>query len=454
MARRCDSSLAAMETRERQLPPAELRPRTVGSSFEGYASVATRALVGVTIATSFWYAGRSLALAVELLNPWPYYDQWIFIQEDFFRYLDGSYRWLDLFAAHNEHRIVTSRLVLFADAVFFHMGGLLPILVTYGALAVLAAGTATLAAPTRRMAVVAFLAGLGLFWSTVQWETLGSAFQTPMALVHLFALAALASITRPGARWIAVCLAADFLAVFTLGSGVFLIAPLVLAMLWTRRPIIHFVWLIGGHIAVSAAYLNGVRTAAPIYGFSPIRSAAFVSEFLGLTVGVENAAFAVPVGAIGVLVLVALTVMLTVKARKRPADPGAAVLVCLAIFVAIEACAVAYTRFGHGISWRYATQAVVFWTCILGAGWRILGRPFALPLLATTLALTVVANRTLYERLWRYHTNVMVNVGREIAAGDLSPQSLARIFPSPPGYLSGAIRRLQSLKLGPFFVSF
>jgi hypothetical protein len=80
----------------------------------------------------------------------------------------------------------------------------------------------------------------------------------------------------------------------------------------------------------------------------------------------------------------------------------------------------------------------------------MLGNWVAAPLAAASGALILLANQPLYESLWRYHAGAMAEVGRQIAAGDLSSQSLARIFPQPPEYLPGAIRRLQALRLGPF----
>ena len=73
------------------------------------------ALAVVLSATGFGYAVHSLWLGLSLAHALPYGDQWDFVR-DYFDYLDGRYEWGSLLAQHNEHRIATTRVVLFADA--------------------------------------------------------------------------------------------------------------------------------------------------------------------------------------------------------------------------------------------------------------------------------------------------------------------------------------------------
>jgi hypothetical protein len=42
----------------------------------------------------------------------PYFDHWVEIMMDYFPWLDGQYSIRDLFAEHNEHRIIMTRIVL------------------------------------------------------------------------------------------------------------------------------------------------------------------------------------------------------------------------------------------------------------------------------------------------------------------------------------------------------
>jgi hypothetical protein len=63
----------------------------------------------------------------------PFKDHWLFWISDYFPYLNGQYRTPSLFAlfGHSEHRVFTTRLVLFADGIVFQMGGFFPIVVMY-----------------------------------------------------------------------------------------------------------------------------------------------------------------------------------------------------------------------------------------------------------------------------------------------------------------------------------
>jgi hypothetical protein len=67
-------------------------------------------------------------------------------------YFDGEYHFLSLFDQANEHRILTTRLVLFGDAIWFQMRGLFPTIVMYAALAGIAAMLANLAVHDERAA--------------------------------------------------------------------------------------------------------------------------------------------------------------------------------------------------------------------------------------------------------------------------------------------------------------
>jgi hypothetical protein len=428
---------------EREWPPA-------GESEGRLARAALGSALVVAVAISLWYAARSLWLGFfALVQPLPDFDQWAFIGHDILQYLDGTYRWVDLFAPLNEHRILTTRLVLFADAILFHMRGVFPILLSYATLAAMAAGIAIIAAETRRAAAAIFLIGLGFLWSTCQWYNLASAFQVSMALVHLLALVAIVAVTRSGGLWLIVAGGADFFAIFTLGSGLFLIVPLTAVAMWMRRIDRRFLLLAGLHAALTAIYLEGtLPTLSPIYGFSPLRSATLVAEFIGLPAGTA----AVGVGALGLVVFAALVGVLTfTAARRRANDAAVVVLAALAMLVVIEAAIISYTRFGYGVgASRYATASLVFWAAMLAAAWRMFGQRFPVPLIAMACVLTVSANMPNNEAAWRGYVSVMDKVRRDIAAGDLTPEALAPVFLAPPSYLPDAIRRLREANIGPF----
>jgi hypothetical protein len=396
---------------------------------------------------SLWYAINSFRLGLELIEPLPYFDQWVFIENDYFRYLDGVYRWSDLFARHYEHRVLTTRLVLFADAIFFQMRGVMPILLSYATLALVAAGIAALAADTARRAGIVFLAALGLAWSTCQWPNLASAFQVQMTLVHLFALVALAAMSVGSTAALCIAAVADFLAVFTLGSGIFLIFPLGLVAALGRH-YRGFVRLALFHLALAIIYLDATWPPTdPIYGFALLRSLMLMFTFVGLPFGVAASAGA---GAAGLLIFAFLLGLALRRSVNGAYDGRTAALLGLAAFALIEAAVVAYTRFEYGVDPRYGTAAVVFWLATVAAAWRMAGPRLGAAMALVACGLTLVANQPQYEADWREYFTSMEQARRDLVGGDLSGQSLARVFVAPQTYLPEAIRRLERLHVGPF----
>jgi hypothetical protein len=401
--------------------------------------------VAAATSLSLWYAISSFRLGLELIEPLPYFDQWTFIENDYFRYLDGVYRWTDLFAHHYEHRILTTRLVLFADAIFFQMRGVMPILLIYATLALVAAGVAALSADTARRAGIVFLAALGFTWSTCQWPNLASAFQVQMSLVHLFALVALAAVSAGSAAALCIAAAADFLVVFSLGSGLFLIFPLGLVAALNRR-YRGFVPLALFHLVLAVIYLDATWPPTDsIYGFAPLRSLTLMLEFIGLPFG-----GAVCAGAAGLLVFAWLLGFAIRRSAHEDCDGRTAALLGLAAFALVEGAVVAYTRFEYGAGARYGTAAIVFWLATIAAVWRMAGHRFSAALALVACGLTFVANSPLYEADWRQYFASMEQARHDLVGGDLSGQSLARILVEPQTYLPQAIRRLERLHAGPF----
>jgi hypothetical protein len=421
------------------------------AAYRPSAQIAIGALALAGIVEALYYAAHSLWLGISLTNPMPAYDQWSFVL-DYFRYLDGHYRWLDLFAHHNEHPIMTTRLVLFADAIFFRMQGVFPVVLAYATLAAVSALVATLATYRSRWIdwAAAFLVGLGLLWSTCQWFSLNSPFQIGFPLLHLFALISLASLAfalaRNSAAWLAIAAIADFLAVFSLGSGIFLIIPVTLIALWMRRSWTLFWCFVAAHAVWTILYFVGGVPNTAKYIAAPATFAKFFVWFLGNPFGSS----AVPAGAFGFIWFLAVAAWLTWRSlRRRPSnDAACCVLMAVAAFIVVEAALVAYTREAFDINVRYTTPAVVFWAAMLAATWRIGAFYVRLPVIAIAMLLIFFANEPRYATYWRTHVQTLDRITREVKAGTFDPASvkgplLARFAPD-------AIRRLDVLGIGPF----
>lgn len=410
----------------------------------------TRAALLIALPISLWYAANSLALAVTAREPIPYFDQWVFIRFDYLRWIDGEYGWLDLFRRHGEHRILTTKLVLFADTAAFSMTGILPLAVSYVALAASAALSAFLCANEKRAAAGAFLGALGLAWATCQIFNFGMAFQVSYPLAHLFAFATLAALAvslEKSSWWsLAAAAVADFLSVFSLGGSVFLIAPMALIAIWLRRADRFFWTLAGFHIALILAYFDMTMLSAA-YGVSPRASLELLFNVIGLPVTTYPGA----AGAIGALWFALVAGVLSYRAATGAhVDRSAAALAAVAAFAFVECAILAYTRTTYGVAPRYATVAIFLWGGTIAASWRLAGQQWRVPLIAAMMLLTVAANSPSNANNWRAWINPMEEAKRDIVRGDLSPGSLARIFPPPQTWLADAIRRTQALHLGPF----
>jgi hypothetical protein len=418
------------------------------------AAIASGAtLIAAAISLSLYDAGHSLWAGLALANPLPYFDQWYFVLLDYFRYLDGQYAWINLFSHHNEHRIVTTRLVLFADALFFRMRGVFPIGVTYATLALIGALVARLATGRGRWLdwSASFLIGAGMLWSTCQWETLGLPFLVCFPLLHLFALGTIAALAVAVARgstpWLAAAMSADFLAVYSFGSGPFLILAAALVPVWLRHAGWRF-WLFAGfHVAWATLYaVGGIALSRTLYGFAAPKFAMMLFAFIGLPFGVHG----VVAGMAGLALFLVLALWLTRRSlilRTRN-EPACVALVSLAAFVVIEASLVAYTRAALGVDGRYATAALVFWAATLAATWRVLGRRFYPPLVAVAMLITILANDPRYEVYWHAHAAFLDRVTSEVERGEFKPASMQQLLPAP--FVPDAIRRLQTLRAGPF----
>jgi hypothetical protein len=326
------------------------------------------------------------------------------------------------------------------------MRGVMPIFFMYATLASIAAGIAALCAGTTRRAVIVFLAALGFAWSTCQWPNLASAFQVQMGLVHLSALIALAGLSAGSTAALCVAAFADFLAVFTLGSGIFLIVPLGLVAALNRN-YRGFVLLALFHLALVIIYFEAAWPESDdIYGFAPLRSLSLMLEFIGLPFG--SAATA---GALGLLVFAFVLGLAVKRSANGVPDGRTAALLGLAAFALIEGAVVAYTRFEYGVGARYATAAVVFWLATIAAAWRVAGQRFSPAMALIACVLTFAANRPAYEADWRNYFASMEQARHDLLGGDLSGESLGRFFIDPQPYLPEAIQRLAGLHLGPFY---
>ena len=424
---------------------------------------ALRAAAFVVAAISVFSAIYALWLCLGAPHDLPMHDQWSIVQA-YLRYVDGQYHPIDLFSWHNEHRLFTTRLVLFADALLFSMAGVLPILVTFASLAAIAWLLTSLA--TMRARVLGFAIALGLAWTLSQWANLVAAFQVQHPFVLLFGLCALISLANalaPDARrtsaWLAAALVSDFLAVFSLGSGSLIVAPAIAMAIWLRRGTWPLPVFLGVHAVLTLAYLSGNRFAEQRYG-SLVPDLSLIGQFVahGFLDGQNLEAV---VGLIILASLLCVVVIATARATfaGKPFDRRAAILASFACFIAIEAAAAAYARQKGGLSPIYATHSMILVLAMLCLFWRLadptgdaIRFTIRFTILASVAALTLLANRTWYRTYVRTERPAMIDDATAMIRDGGNDYGRFPFVFSHGDYdrIEPAIGRMRDLRLGPF----
>jgi hypothetical protein len=326
-----------------------------------------------------------------------WFDMW-FWAADFQKWLAGHYTLHDLVKPHAQHRIVTARLLLLVDSIYFHMSGYFVEVCNLLALLALGVGLGRLAmAGVARNSVwfVPALVWAGFVAATCQRENLMLAFQVPFALsccaavgaTWLFAaacepnLARRAALTRAGCGGVAI-----LLAVFSMGSGVLLL-PSLIVLLWLRRAP-GTVWAV---FVVFAAAVLAVEVpghfsdvAAPWdmptgFGLMAVR-ARYSALFLGSIV-YALPAIAPWVGYAGYLLVFVLAAgAASRRVRGNPVISASdAALLGLALFAALCGPAASLTlrmAFGPGAALvgRYAGMGLLFWAACAAIVLRMLDR--------------------------------------------------------------------------------
>lgn len=284
-------------------------------------------------------------------SPVPFWDQWDADSELYHAWLTNSLEWRGLFAAHNEHRIVLTRLANLA--LFVVSGGWHPWLQLL-LNAVLHAATAGIIgamlwpalAPRTR---VWFVAGLGvIFTATAGWQNALWGFQSQVYFTNLFAVAAFGAFAglAPGRQWsgrgwFGWC--ALVLSLFGNASGL-LAALVALGLTWPRERT-RRAWCAWFAIALVLALGFALRVAAPHHDSLHARS---IGQFLAVFTRclswphVDSAWWWIAMQA-------PLATLCVLRWRARaPLSSAERFAVALAAFAMLQAAAVAYSR-GAGL---------------------------------------------------------------------------------------------------------
>ncbi|NQW12181.1 MAG: hypothetical protein HQ481_20135 [Alphaproteobacteria bacterium] len=430
------------------------------------------AMLGVVVVLA------GIGLILLLYTPIPFGDQ-----IDFFRrfYEVGGWQGFgvaELYARHNEHRLVVPRLWFLADLAWFDGRQIL----TIGAILVSATLHAVILALLFRglghrgpVVAVFLLVALGAMLSPAQWENLIWGFQVQFIQVWLFATLAFALVAwAPAAkRYATICGAAILLALlaglastYSMANGL-LVWPLLLLLAWWRR--------LPGWAVAAVAVLGGAVVAVEVIGFTVHTGHGDPSDTISQPAGLLRYAaryLTSGVSAIGtsgqeilggLLMAYALVMGLCALVWRDRFRPAHAALLAVAGFIIGAALMTALGRLPFGLgqanSSRYATPSLVFLLAVSALllhqllafdrrRWVATAAAFgALLLLVPGLVDGVKpVFRLIDQRDARRHTIAA------FLAGGYRPHTLKAIYPLWPRNAHYVLKNLSREGKGPFAV--
>lgn len=308
----------------------------------------------------------------------PYWDMYDGALAFFARFTNGD--WSSLWQAHNEHRIVLTKLLFLIDLnlqdgttrflwlVNLALAGLIA-LVLVAFLREVPQGRAFAWLP-------AFLVAVS--FSELQKENLYWSFQSQFFLAYLLPLAALylalLSVTRPdrSTNYFAASTGLGILSVGTMANGVFALPVLTVYALLTRMSWQRVALLVGLSIVGFVVYFHGMpdNADAPsvlqVLQEKPSRFVRYMLTYLGGPFGKTGKVLAAVAG----LALV----VLAVKAAWKHIPRGRASAVEIALlgfmgYILLTALVTAIGRVGFGVgqalSSRYTTPNIMNWCMLL-----------------------------------------------------------------------------------------
>ena len=417
----------------------------------------------VVLALALLLAARTLVLIHDMVRPMPYWDAWEFMK-GVPAILEGRYALRDLLAFHNEHRIVTTRLLMLVDLRFFAASGYFLTAVLTVLICLMGSLLALVAVGWSLEGAAAAAVATSLFLSVAQFENYASGFQVQFPLVDLAAIAAIglfarACVSRRSWWWIGGAILANAVAVGSMASGNLVLGPVLLVALALRARIAQVLVFTGASLAMTGAYLVGYPKPDVPHSHDPVAIAHFVVDYLGSALrDIPGASFWLGLGLLATYTAV-LVVLARAWWRRDPLDAVLVWLAGVAAFALAGGVVTATGRLAFGIemalSSRYAIQSLLFACCLFLMAWRVAGAlraPGAARLGLASACLAVSAASTLAEPSldqWRDRVAAYDAAGTAFASGVFSDGFVNGVYPWPD-LVRGTLDYLARHRLGPF----
>jgi hypothetical protein len=423
----------------------------------------------ISVALAIWTVVTTLLImrlshsALPLSDAWDYWRWYPRFQKNFW----------ELFAQHNEHRIVLPRILFLIDQFIFGATDtflLVAIFLTQCGHAVLL-WRVTLRSGRWTRPGTFFLLGvvLTLLLSAQQYTNLITGFQVQFIAVFFLATLSLLALERAQnyftlgrptdfRLWFAVSILAAIGATGCMANGLFVWVLLLVFGLWWRIQWRYtlIIWLLGtltwvlyfwhyqtpsAHSSPTDAWLHApnVLAFATAYLGSPVDDSVLSASSIYGTSNASRAMWASLVGLIGLMTALRCAIMWIQDRSRFAAARG--VLVGQVLFVVISAFATASGRLTFplidALQWRYMTPALIFWACLLFLLWsyrkhvRPLSEARWMGLVVCALAILVAVHQ---PSKFRYAVGYRAHMGAAesaVAAGIQDDELLKDIYHTP-----------------------
>lgn len=393
----------------------------------------------------------SLYLVINTYSPLPHWDEWSLF--DHLALGDGwSLPWL--WGQHNEHRILTTKLLFLLDIEFFQGKQIFLLTCVFFIqllqVALLSWSLRSLGGWRGSQQRV----GSGLIAYCIlcptQYENLVWGFQVQFVMTACMATLAILSLLlyqrQPRTKFLVMSIAVATLATWSLANGMLLWPLLIAAALYLRMK--ACVWrtlLISGVLNVGLYFFHYHRpSGATGYG-SLAQSLHYIMVYFGSTfVRHSDGAVATIAGIIGILAA-AYFIIGTLRDR----DKALALLTLLALLMLFTLATAAITSTGRlhlgleqATASRYQTFALLFWCCV---GLALLSRianqrrhvhAFAAVLLIAMLAFATQVRLPLIDAQWRQLRLKKISIA--LLTGVSDNELLAEAYPDPQAVMRSA----------------
>jgi hypothetical protein len=379
----------------------------------------------------------------------PYWDEWE-TADLVYRMHIGTLQFSDLWAQHNEHRMLFPNLITLGLAWF---GGWDPVREQFFSLGILVLTQLLIVTMVRRVAhgavgIYAALAASIVLYGLWQYENFGWGFQLAWFICNACAVAVVVLLTRPFRRpiHVVIAMAVAFIGSYSSSQGliVWAVGAVAIALsLRAWRPTLA-VWIPAGALAFWI-YQRGLLPED--YGHvnvlaHPITAVRYVLAYLGSPLGAYLGSNGSAV--FGVLLIALLTLLFVADVRSARRVRGLmrnAGWYGLAVYPLLCALATSTGRGGFGVDQslasRYTAISGLAWIAVIGllasrlSRWR---QPFgarrAEAILAVSVAFGFVVGAS---NLWSWD-NWKVSAGNLVAAKieleHNDPAALAKIYPN------------------------